>query len=65
MHLNLEGLTTEELAALEHTTRHLPPDHLRSRAAYELGIALKNEIRMRVRYTLAPNCPEKPGNVRS
>jgi hypothetical protein len=44
MELNLAELKGDELAALEHTTRHFEPDHLRSKAAYDLGIALHGEI---------------------
>jgi hypothetical protein len=47
MELNLAELKGDELAALEHTTRHFEPDHLRSKPAYELGLALKAEIRSR------------------
>ena len=53
MKLDLAGLKDEELVALEDTTRHFEPDHLRSRAAFELGIAFKEECRGRVRRTLA------------
>jgi hypothetical protein len=43
----IEELKPEELGHLEWAMRHLEPDHLRSRAAYELGMALASEINRR------------------
>jgi hypothetical protein len=47
MELNLEGRKPEELGELQRCTRYMEPDHLRSRPAYELGIALTIEIMRR------------------
>jgi hypothetical protein len=44
MELDLAGFKECELAALEHTTRHFEPDHLRSEVAYKLGMALSAEV---------------------
>jgi hypothetical protein len=43
----LAGLKDEGLASLQYATRHFEPRHLRSRAAFQMAMALKAEIRHR------------------
>jgi hypothetical protein len=64
MELNLADLKGGELSALEHTVRHFEPDHLRSKPAYELGLALKAEIRARVGRTIAGKAGTTSGDGR-